>query len=156
MTQVVSVNQVVIELTALFHQLLGTNAGLTLNLGASPSWVAIDQVLLEQVLVNLVVNARDAMPSGGVVTIETSNDGELVALEVRDTGVGMTDEIRSRIFEPFFTTKVARQGSGLGLSTVAGVVHQAGGRVEVITQYGRGTTFRVTLPTRLWMPNDEA
>ena len=155
MTQVVSVNQVVIELTALFHQLLGTNAGLTLNLGASPSWVVIDQVLLEQILVNLVVNARDAMPSGGVVTIETSNHAELVAIEVRDTGVGMTEEISSRIFEPFFTTKVARKGSGLGLSTVAGIVRQAGGRVEVVTQYGRGTTFRVTLPTRLWMPNDE-
>ena len=79
-----------------------------------------------------------------------------MALEVRDTGVGMTEEIRSRIFEPFFTTKEARRGSGLGLSTVAGGVHRAGGRVEVITQYGRGTTLRVTLPTRLWMPNDEA
>ena len=156
MTQVVSVNQVVIELTALFHQLLGTTAGLTLNLGATPSWVAMDQVLLEQVLVNLVVNARDAMPSGGVVTIVTSNDAEQVAIEVRDTGIGMTDEVRTRIFEPFFTTKVERKGSGLGLSTVAGVVHQAGGRVEVVTQYRRGTTFRVTLPGRLWMPNDEA
>ena len=147
MTQVVSVNQVVIELTALFHQLLGTNAGLTLNLGASPSWVAMDQVLLEQILVNLIVNARDAMPSGGVVTIETSNDAEQVAIEVRDTGTGMTEEVRERIFHPFFTTKT--KSSGLGLSIVAGVVRQAGGRVEVVTQYGHGTTFRVTLPGRL-------
>jgi two-component system, cell cycle sensor histidine kinase and response regulator CckA len=134
MTQVVSVNQVVTDLTELFHRLLGPSPGLTLtlNLGASPSWVAMNQVLLEQVLVNLVVNARDAMPSGGVVTIVTSNDADQVAIEVRDTGIGMTDEIKGRIGEPL-------------LSTVAGVVHRAGGRVEVITRYRHGTTFRVKL-----------
>jgi len=154
----VSVNQIVIDLTGFLHQLVGTNVGLALALGASPSWVTIDEVLLEQVIVNLVLNARDAMPSGGVVTIATSNvvgdqidsapRPDHVAIDVTDTGVGMTEEVRDRIFEPFFTTKGSEKGSGLGLSAVFSVVHQAGGRIDVDTQQGRGTTFRVTLPGR--------
>ena len=153
--QVVNVNQVVIELAGFLHQLVGTNIGLALALGASSSWITIDRVLLEQVIVNLVLNARDAMPSGGVVTIGTRNverpdaagpELPCVAIEVTDTGVGMTQEVRERIFEPFFTTKGSEKGSGLGLSAVFSVVHQAGGRIDVETQQGRGTTFRVTLP----------
>jgi PAS domain S-box-containing protein len=155
--QVVNVNQVLIELAGFLHQLVGTNIGLALALGASSSWITIDRVLLEQVIVNLVLNARDAMPSGGVVTIATKNlarpdaagpELRCVAIEVTDTGVGMTQEVRERIFEPFFTTKGSEKGSGLGLSAVFSVVHQAGGRIDVDTQQGRGTTFRVTLPGR--------
>ena len=165
-TEAVSVNHVVLEMSGLLHQLLGTSAGLALTLGASPSWVTIDQVLLEQVIVNLVVNARDAMPTGGLVTIETSNvvpiegdelatGADQVAIDVSDTGVGMTDEVKSRIFEPFFTTKESAKGSGLGLSTVFSVVHEAGGRIDVDTEPGRGTTFRVTFPGRSWRRNVE-
>lgn len=154
---VVNVNQVVIELTGFLHQLVGTNIGLALALGASSSWITIDRVLLEQVIVNLVLNARDAMPSGGVVTIATRNvprpdasgpELRCIAIDVTDTGVGMTQDVRERIFEPFFTTKGSEKGSGLGLSAVFSVVHQAGGRIDVETQRGRGTTFRVTLPGR--------
>jgi PAS domain S-box-containing protein len=153
--QAVNVNQVVLELAGFLHQLVGTDIGLALALGASSSWITIDRVLLEQVIVNLVLNARDAMPSGGVVTIATRNlerpdaagpELRCLAIEVTDTGVGMTQEVRERIFEPFFTTKGSEKSSGLGLSAVFSVVHQAGGRIDVETQQGRGTTFRVTLP----------
>ena len=163
--QAVSVNQTVIELTGLLHQLAGTRVGLSLMLGASSSWVAIDQVLLEQVIVNLVVNARDAMPSGGVITIATSNvtrsdvrDARglnCVAIEVSDTGVGMTEEVKGRIFEPFFTTKESGKGSGLGLAAVFSVVNHARGWINVDSRQGRGTTIQVTLPGHTWRRNDE-
>jgi two-component system cell cycle sensor histidine kinase/response regulator CckA len=129
--------------------------------------VKADPAQIEQVLLNLVVNARDAMPQGGKLTIRTANancrpsgtvdpvdpvdpgdagDGPLAVLEVTDTGCGMDDATKARIFEPFFTTKGKDRGTGMGLSTVYGIVKQCGGTVTVESQPGRGTTFKIFLP----------
>jgi len=102
---------------------------------------------LEQALVNLVNNARDAMPKGGTITIRTSREGGRVIVAVQDTGIGMTPEVQARIFEPFFTTKEAGKGTGLGLSLAFGTVKAHGGELEVQSSPGRGSLFRVILPT---------
>lgn len=112
---------------------------------ALPDIVA-DPALLHQVLVNLVVNAVQAMPDGGELTIETRAEGDRVILTVTDTGEGMSEDVLKRIFVPFFTTKDVGQGTGLGLSVVHGIVTSHGGKVEVSTQIGKGTTFRIILP----------
>ena len=108
--------------------------------------VLVDPGHLEQVLMNLAVNARDAMPDGGKLEIRTSCEGEEVVLSVRDTGRGIPEQLQSRIFEPFFTTKPAGKGTGLGLATCYGIVKQAGGRIELRSAPGEGSTFRVLLP----------
>ena len=95
---------------------------------------------------NLIVNARDAMPEGGTLTIATRYTGDELLLEVADTGVGMSPELQSRIFDPFFTTKDTGQGTGLGLSMVHGIVEQSGGRIELHSEPGRGTRVEVYLP----------
>ncbi len=120
---------------------------------AKPGWVLADAGQLEQVLVNLAFNARDAMPDGGLLALATSREAatvvgepDHVVLEVADTGVGMDDETRERLFEPFYTTKQEGRGAGLGLATVYGIVQQFGGRVEVASAPGRGARFRIVLP----------
>src|SRR5690606_6843970 len=140
----------------LLQQLLGTAIVLELQLGAQDLWVEADRTRFEQVLTNLVVNARDAMPLGGRVVIgldvETVGQhpvlgpGPHVVLRVEDTGEGMEAATVERIFEPFFTTKAPSQGTGLGLATVHGIVRQSGGHVSVRTGEGQGATFRVYLP----------
>jgi len=125
-------------------------------------WIEIDPIQLEQIIVNLVVNARDAMPDGGDLSIAAhlaelnqeslggwdAEPGRFICLEVRDTGQGMSEEVRGRIFEPFFTTKDAGKGTGLGLSTVYGIVKQNGGTIRVDSAEGSGTCFKVCLPAQ--------
>jgi two-component system, cell cycle sensor histidine kinase and response regulator CckA len=139
------------EMDGMLRKILGE--GVTLEvLSPGPVWARVDPSRLEQVVLNLVVNARDAMPAGGRMTIEAraERDGGGAALPARlrftDTGEGMPPEVLEHVFEPFFTTKAEGKGTGLGLSTVYGVVTQSGGSVTVESVPGRGTTFEVTLP----------
>ncbi|HSE50534.1 MAG TPA: ATP-binding protein [Terriglobales bacterium] len=156
-----NLNQVVRSMEALLRRLLGESIELSITLGHDAGQLRADPGQLEQVLMNLAINARDAMPRGGKLTISTANveidelyarehpsiaPGRYVQLAVSDTGVGMDDETRNRIFEPFFTTKEMGKGTGLGLSTVYGIVKQSGGDIWVSSEIGAGTTFTVCLP----------
>ena len=165
-TQVISpevllVNDVVSSFERMLSRLIGEDVQMKFVAAAEPLHIEVDPIQLEQVIVNLVVNARDAMPSGGdlVITIEemTLNEedcrvlldgkpGHYVAIGVRDTGEGMSPETQAKIFEPFFTTKEPGKGTGLGLSTVYGIVKQNDGCIRVESTLGRGTIFRVLLP----------
>ncbi len=149
------------ELAQMLRRLVGE--GITLNVEKdSDLWaVHADEAQLGNAIINLVVNARDAMPGGGTVTIKTGNEsinaassfgtaimppGDYVVIEVADTGIGMSKEIQSKIFDPFFTTKPVGQGTGLGLATVYGIVKQSGGFITVESEVGHGTSFRIYLP----------
>jgi len=147
------VNAAVVKTDQFLKRLIGENVDLVTALDPGIGRVEIDPGQLDQVLMNLVLNARDAMPSGGKLTIRTrpDADGEIpggpwVVLEVSDTGTGMDPAIIEHIFEPFFTTKAPGHGTGLGLATVYGIVQQSGGLISVDSGSGRGTTFRVCLP----------
>jgi PAS domain S-box-containing protein len=160
MPQKVSANRVIGDILKLIQRLIGEDIELTVDLSADAGVVYIDPGQLGQVLLNLAVNSRDAMPNGGRLNISTGtvnmdasafaympqNAGEYVVVAVSDTGCGMSPEIMSHIFEPFYTTKEVGKGTGLGLATVYGVVQQAGGGVAVESAVGTGTTFRVYLP----------
>jgi PAS domain S-box-containing protein len=159
--RVLSLNASVTEVEAMLRRLLGADVSLQLELDPALGHVLADPGQLEQVLVNLVVNARDAMPDGGRVTLTTANlnltaaddargngvrPGAYVTLAVSDTGIGMDVPTQARIFDPFFTTKEAGKGTGLGLSTVYGIVEQSGGHIAVESAPGRGATFTLFLP----------
>lgn len=145
--QIVDLNAVVVDMEKMLRRLLGEDVRLETRLDEALGLVKADSGQLEQVIMNLAVNARDAMPQGGTLTIETVNVGATeLALRVTDTGCGMEPEVVARIFEPFFTTKEVGKGTGLGLSVVYGVVEQAGGRIDVTSEPGKGTAFTITLP----------
>jgi CheY-like chemotaxis protein len=151
--RVVSLNLTVTELEPMFRRLLGPEVTLETRLDPELGNIVVDPGQLEQVLLNLILNARDAMRAGGQVSLTTTNaelNGEAyVAIRVSDTGVGMEEEIQPRIFEPFFTTKHTGAGRGLGLSTVYGIVEQSGGRISVESVPGQGATFTIYFP-RHW------
>jgi signal transduction histidine kinase/CheY-like chemotaxis protein len=154
--QVLDLNKLVTDMERLLRRLIGENIELTVTLAPMGALVRADAGQLEQVIINLATNARDAMPGGGNLSIETSlvvaegdqtlPAGAYVLLEVADSGVGMDGETRRRAFEPFFTTKDVGHGVGLGLATVYGVVDQSGGHVLVDSQPGQGSTFKIYLP----------
>lgn len=154
--QIVELNALVSDLEGLLRRLIGENIEVESKLGHGLWHVRADPGQLEQVVTNLVINSRDAMPKGGQLSIETRNVvleegwgdlvGEFVSLSVSDTGEGMDDETRGRALEPFFTTKAPGQGTGLGLATVYGIVEQAGGTVTLYSEVGVGTTVKLYLP----------
>jgi two-component system, cell cycle sensor histidine kinase and response regulator CckA len=149
--EVLDLNAVVTNLAGLLRRLLDERIAIEIDLEPGPASTRIDRSHIEQVLMNLAVNARDAMPSGGTLTIGTEivavdRQNRFVRIIVSDTGVGMTEAVKSRIFEPFFSTKGPERGSGLGLATVYGIVEQAGGQIQVDSAPGAGTTFIVDFP----------
>jgi len=150
-------NSVIVDMAKMLRRLIGENITVVTTLTHTAAWVNVDRGQVEQVILNLAVNARDAMPNGGQLTLATDHvdvdadagalpSGRFVALVVSDTGIGMDETTQEHIFEPFYTTKPAGEGTGLGLSTVYGVVEQHGGHIAVESAPGRGTTFRVHLP----------
>jgi len=143
----IDLNRVISELSPMLRRLLGKTVQLDLALNAKRPIVKADRGLLDQVLMNLLINGRDAMPDGGTMTIGTRDDEDgRVTVDVTDTGQGMPPDVQAKIFEPFFTTKDPGTGTGLGLATVYTIVTQAGGTIEVESVVGQGTTFRVSLP----------
>jgi two-component system, cell cycle sensor histidine kinase and response regulator CckA len=161
MPKVVDLNATVGEMDKMLRRLIGEDIELITVLDPDLSHIRVDPGQLQQVLMNLVVNARDAMPQGGTLLIETENavlgpeqarrlayvaPGPYVRLSVRDTGCGMSEEVQRRVFEPFFTTKAQGKGTGLGLSTAYGIVKQSGGYIWADSVEGQGSTFRVYLP----------
>jgi len=158
---VLDLNEVITDTTKMLERMIGEDVQLVIALEPKTGLVNVDPGQLSQIIMNLAVNARDAMPQGGRLTIETANiclepddarekvgilPGAYVVLAVCDTGHGIDDKILQHIFEPFFTTKNIGKGTGLGLSTVYGIVKQSGGNIEVDSKVGAGTTFRIYLP----------
>jgi CheY-like chemotaxis protein len=159
--RVLKLNSVVSEAEKLLRRLIGEDVELRIKLDPDVGRIKADHGQLVQVIMNLAVNARDAMPDGGMLTIATSvlkaepgtaNDGTsrqaqcIAVLKVSDTGTGIPPDVRAHIFEPFFTTKGVDEGTGLGLATAHGIVTQNGGRIEVDSEVGKGTTFEIYLP----------
>ncbi|MFL5963945.1 MAG: ATP-binding protein [Gaiellaceae bacterium] len=144
--QEIDLRDVVKKMDTLLKRLIGDEVRLQTLFGPEPVIVRADQTQLEQVVMNLAVNARDAMPEGGTLTVAVLTDDDTAVLSVVDDGFGMDEETQARIFEPFFTTKPLADSSGLGLSTVHGIVGQSGGVVLVDSEPGRGTTFTIRLP----------
>src|SRR5690242_3774881 len=160
-TRIVRVNELVLQIERLLRRLIGEDVELITIPAAGSDVVAADPGRLEQVLMNLAVNARDAMPNGGKLTIETGNAdlvepvlakqigveaGRFVTIAITDTGTGMDAETQSHLFEPFFTTKSAARGTGLGLATAYGIIRQSGGAIGFTSQLGTGTTAFIYLP----------
>ncbi len=159
--RILDLSAVVTDLCRMLPRLIGEDIEVITRSEPELGLVKVDPGQIEQVLMNLVVNARDAMPRGGQLTLETNNvvldelaaagrpeidPGRYVLLSVSDTGEGMTPEVQARVFEPFFTTKELGKGTGLGLSTVFGIVKQSDGYIEIVSAPGRGSTFRIYLP----------
>jgi CheY-like chemotaxis protein len=158
---VLNINDVVTDTIEILHRLIGEDIQLNTVLNQKVGRVKVDPGQFSQIVMNLAINARDAMPRGGKLTIETANvflkpdytdnhqgilPGDYVMLAVSDSGAGISDEDRKHIFEPFFTTKEVGKGTGLGLATVYGIVKQSGGSIEVESEKGVGTTFKIYVP----------
>jgi signal transduction histidine kinase len=159
-TVAIDLNLLIVDMVTMLRRMIGEDIGLTTSLGPDLPVVRADRSHLEQVLMNLVVNARDATAGGGAIQIETNavavqtppahlelKPGSYVTVTVSDNGCGMSEETRARLFEPFFTTKPRGQGTGLGLATVYGIVMQTGGAIHVESEPGKGSSFTVYLPT---------
>jgi PAS domain S-box-containing protein len=157
----INLNKVIAEIMKLLNRIIGADVEVNVRAASNLSTVFADPAQIEQIVMNLAVNARDAMPQGGLLKIETSNitldeayqrgypnasPGKFVELKVSDTGSGMDEATKGRIFEPFFTTKEVGKGTGLGLSMVYGIVKQHDGHISVFSETGQGTTFRIILP----------
>ena len=166
----VNLNRLVARMTDLLRRALGESIAIEAVLAGGIWWVSADANQLESAILNLALNARDAMPSGGKLTIETANTyldeayaaahgevspGQYVMIAVSDTGTGMTPEVISQAFEPFFTTKGSGKGTGLGLSSVYGFVKQSGGHVKIYSEPGQGTTVKLYLPRLMAEPSQE-
>jgi len=163
------INEVIGGVSRMARRLIGTDVRLSLDLAPRLSEVLADPAQIEQVLLNLIVNARDAMPGGGRIQVSTVNcaladggaganetglaPGEYVMLVVTDDGIGMDQATQARIFEPFFTTKETGRGTGLGLSTVYGIVRQSGGAITVKSERNQGASFHVYLPAATGEPS---
>jgi nitrogen-specific signal transduction histidine kinase/ActR/RegA family two-component response regulator len=160
-SEALDLNRVIAGMEGMFHHLMGGDVKTETISAPDLHAVKVDAGQLEQVIMNIVINARDAMPNGGKLMIETANvsfdlesigrypelkPGDYVMLAITDTGTGMSDEVKARVFEPFFSTKDVGQGTGLGLSTCYGIVKQSGGHISVYSEVGRGTTFKIYLP----------
>ena len=159
--ETLDLNQVITSMEGMFRHLMGGDVDVRIVLAEGLRAVKADAGQIEQVIMNLAMNARDAMPNGGKLTLETANvsfdqervgrdpelkPGDYVMLAITDTGAGMSAEVKARAFEPFFTTKGVGQGTGLGLSTCYGIIKQSGGHISVDSEPGRGTTFKIYLP----------
>jgi CheY-like chemotaxis protein len=159
--RMLDLNSVAREMQVMLHRLLGASVHLSVDLGSRLGQIRADQSQIEQVVMNLAVNARDAMPEGGVLTIRTANveldqehadrnvgvaPGPHVMLSVADSGVGIDEATKRRLFEPFFTTKAEGRGTGLGLANVLAIVQQSGGSIDVLTHQNAGTEFRLYFP----------
>jgi CheY-like chemotaxis protein len=167
--RILNLNELILDMGRLLRRLIGEDIELVTHPAPDLGQAKVDRGQIEQVVVNLAINARDAMPDGGKLTIETKNAtlddlyaqrhlevsaGDYVLLAISDTGVGMDAEVQSHLFEPFFTTKAAGKGTGLGLATCYGIVKQHGGSIGVYSEVGHGTTFKIYLP-RIIPPTEE-
>ena len=159
--ETLDLNQVLASMEGMFHHLMGGDVDTQIVPALDLQTVKADAGQIEQVIINMAINARDAMPNGGKLTLETANvsfdqesvsrypelkPGDYVMVAITDTGTGMSEEVKARVFEPFFTTKGIGQGTGLGLSTCYGIIKQSGGHISVYSELGRGTTFKIYLP----------
>lgn len=157
----IDLNQTIKAFTLMLERTIRENISISLRLDADPANILADKSQIEQIIMNLAVNAQDAMPDGGTLLIETSSltlqqpaighpdlqPGRYILFTVCDTGIGMDEETRNRIFEPFFTTKEPGKGTGLGLATVFGIVKQHGGSISLYSEPDNGSTFRIYLPS---------
>jgi two-component system, cell cycle sensor histidine kinase and response regulator CckA len=166
-----ALNALILDMERLLRRVIGDHIVLVTELAPDLGFVMVDPGQIEQVIVNLAVNARDAMPNGGTLRIQTANvtvttpptyqapalpASDYIRLTISDTGVGMDEQVREHVFEPFFTTKGAERGTGLGLATCYGIVVQHGGAIDVASQPGAGTTFVIYLPRTLAVPQPSA
>lgn len=160
---VVQVNEILEQMQLFARRMLPSNVELILDCAADLSPIFADRTQMEHVVLNLIVNARDALPAGGRITLQTRNviltavgdgrfpslpPGRYVQLVIADDGCGMAPDVKQRIFEPFFTTKEVGRGTGLGLPMVHGILKQTGGQIDVDSEFGDGTTFTILLPAR--------